>query len=235
VHIGWTNKQYAGKLDSKVEGIVTGEKSNFSNYYTDDDVRKISGVVVDEKTGKRIPGVTVAISGTNRGTVTDTAGNFALHIAAKDKAELAFSFIGYDKKNVTVPLSTSNLNIALPANNDRLAETVVVGYGSKEKKNLQPPFPLIGDEAYSIYLITIKTVEIPDLKTPVAGSVQVSFSVMPDSTLQDFKVLQGLGKTADSIAIQHVKEGPKWMPASNNKKATVKVLVPVELVKKKPD
>lgn len=236
IYIGGLGKKpLAGALDSKVEGLVTGAKSNFSNYYTDDNVRKISGVVVDEKTGKKIPGVAITINGTNR-AVTDTAGSFALQIAAKDKAELAFSSIGYEKKNVTVPLSTSNLNVALPASNAQLNETVVVGYGSKAKKSLEsPPYPLIGDEAYSIYLVTIKTVEIPGLKVPVSGSVHISFSVMPDRTLQDFKVLQGLGKTADSIAIQHVKEGPKWMPASNNKKATVKVLVPVELVKKKPD
>ncbi|MRG46321.1 TonB-dependent receptor plug domain-containing protein [Chitinophaga sp. SYP-B3965] len=231
VYIG-SNKPKPGELDSKVEGLVTGAKSNFSNYYTDDNVRKISGVVVDEKTGKRMPGVTILLKGTSKGAVTDTAGSFAL-FAAKDKAELAFSFLGYDKKEVTVPLSTSNLNVALPANNERLTETVIAGYSNKAKKTLQQsPYPLIGDEAYSIYLITIKTIEIPDLKTPVTGSVQISFSVMPDSTLQDFKVLQGLGKTADSIAIQHIKEGPKWLPASNNKKATVKVLVPVGLIKK---
>lgn len=233
VHIGWNNKPLAGALDSKVEGIVTGAKSNFSNYYTDDNVRLISGVVVDEKTGKKIPGVAITINGTNR-AVTDTAGSFALNIASKDKAELAFSSLGYEKKNVTVPLSTSNLNVALPAS-PQLNETVVVGYGSKAKKSLLPPFPLIGDEAYSIYLVTIKTVEIPGLKVPVTGSARISFSIMPDGALQDFKVLQSLGKTADSIAIRHIKEGPKWMPASNKKKATVEVQVPIELIAKKPE
>ncbi|SIO44012.1 carboxypeptidase-like regulatory domain-containing protein [Chitinophaga niabensis] len=231
IHIGG-NKPIAGILDSKVEGLVTGAKSNFSNYYTDDNVHKISGVVVDEKTGKRIPGVSVTVNGTNRGAVTDTAGSFALHIASKSKAELGFSSVGYAQKKVTVSQSTSNLNVALPSSRNQLNETVVVGYGAKEKKSLVPPFPLAGDEAYSVYLVTNKTVEIPGLKVPQSGKVHISFSVMPDGALQDFKVLQGMGKEADSIAIQRIKDGPAWMPASNKKKATVEVIVPVELVKK---
>lgn len=227
------NRPIAGKLDSKVEGLVTGAKSNFSNYYTDDNVHKISGVVVDEKTGKRIPGVSVTVNGTNRGAVTDTAGSFALHIAAKSKAELGFSLLGYAQKKVTVSESTNNLNIALPSSNVQLNETVVVGYGAKEKKSLVPPFPLVGDEAYSVYLVTNKMVEIPGLKVSQSGKVHISFTVMPDGALQDFKVLQGMSKEADSIAIQRIKDGPAWMPASNKKKATVEVIVPVELVKKR--
>jgi TonB-dependent SusC/RagA subfamily outer membrane receptor len=226
------NKPIAGVLDSKVEGLVTGAKSNFSNYYTDDNVHKISGVVVDEKTGKRIPGVSVTVNGTNRGAVTDTSGSFALHIASKSKAELGFSSLGYAQKKVTVSQSTNNLNVSLPSSSGQLNETVVVGYGAKEKKSLVPPFPLVGDEAYSVYLVTNKTAEIPGLKVPQTGKVHISFSVMPDGTLQDFKVLQGMGKEADSIAIQRIKDGPAWMPASNKKKATVELIVPVELVKK---
>ncbi|WP_343304967.1 carboxypeptidase-like regulatory domain-containing protein [Chitinophaga niabensis] len=225
------NRPIAGKLDSKVEGLVTGAKSNFSNYYTDDNVHKISGVVVDEKTGKRIPGVSVTVNGSNRGAVTDTSGSFALHIASKSKAELGFSSVGYAQKKITVSESTNNLNVALPSRRDQLNETVVVGY-AKEKKSLVPPFPLVGDEAYSVYLVTNKKAEIPGLKVPQSGKVHISFSVMPDGTLQDFKVLQGMGKEADSIAIQRIKDGPAWMPASNKKKATVEVIIPIELVKK---
>ncbi len=231
INIGGS-KPIAGVLDSKVEGLVTGAKSNFSNYYTDDNVHKISGVVVDEKTGKRIPGVSVTVNGSNRGAVTDTAGNFALHIASKSKAELGFSYTGYAQKKVTVSQNTNNLNVALPSRSAQLNETVVVGYGAKEKKSLVPPFPLAGDEAYSVYLVTNKTVEIPGLKVPQSGKVHISFTVMPDGALQDFKVLQGMGKEADSIAIQRIKNGPAWMPASNKKKATVEVIVPVELIKK---
>lgn len=233
IHIGSGEKTVAAMLDSKVEGLVTGAKSNFSNYYTDDNVHKISGVVVDEKTGKRIPGVSVSVNGTNRGAVTDTSGSFALHIASKSKAELGFSSAGYAQKKVTVSQNTNNLNVALPSSRAKLNETVVVGYSNKEKKSVTPPYPLAGDEAFSVYLVTGKTVEIPGLKVPQSGKVHISFSVMPDSSLQDFKVLQGMGKQADSIAIDRIKGGPAWMPASNKKKATVEVIVPVELVPKK--
>jgi len=51
----------------------------------------ITGNVVDSN-GDPIPGVSVVISGTSRGTVTDLDGNFMLN--ALPTASLVFSYIG---------------------------------------------------------------------------------------------------------------------------------------------
>ncbi|MCW3462220.1 energy transducer TonB [Chitinophaga nivalis] len=58
------------------------------------------------------------------------------------------------------------------------------------------------------------------------GTVRVSFTVMPDSTLQQFKVLKSIHPACDAAAIRVIKEGPKWQPAAGGKAATVEVVVP---------
>ena len=52
----------------------------------------VKGRVVDEQ-GTPLPGVTIAVQGTTRGTITDVDGNFELN--APEDAVLSFSFRGY--------------------------------------------------------------------------------------------------------------------------------------------
>lgn len=83
------------------------------------------------------------------------------------------------------------------------------------------PAPIVGETAYDNYLRT-KTVN-PDNK--YNGTVRVSFTVMPDGSLQDFKILRHLNDACDAEAIRVIKEGPAWAPASDRKPAKVKVRV----------
>lgn len=221
------SQRLLAKEGEKVEGYIAGEPSKYSNAHTDESLRLISGVVIDEKTGSRLPGVVVSLSGTNRAAVTDTAGGFALQVDKKEKVDLAFSYVGYERKNVTVAQNTSKVNVSLPVNEAALNDVVVVGYGSKRKKPVIQPSPSMGEEVYQAYLQSKKIVSPEGNITPVSGEVHISFTVMPDSTLRNFKVLRGLSREADEAAIRIVKEGPKWKPASNRKRATVELKVPI--------
>ncbi|WP_343744689.1 energy transducer TonB [Chitinophaga sp.] len=55
------------------------------------------------------------------------------------------------------------------------------------------------------------------------GVVRISFTVMPDSTLQDIKVVRSVHVNAacEAEAIRVVKEGPLWKPAADGKPANV--------------
>src|SRR4051812_44676101 len=53
----------------------------------------VTGKVTDQADGKPIPGVTVRLQGTTRGTVTDGSGNFAIQTPATG-ATLQISQIG---------------------------------------------------------------------------------------------------------------------------------------------
>jgi len=95
--------------------------------------KKITGTVTDEKSQTPLPGVTVVVKGTNRGTATTPAGTFS--IEASPDATLVFSFVGYAPKEVPVGSSTV-LNVALSESVGNLNEVVVTGYGSQSKKDI---------------------------------------------------------------------------------------------------
>jgi TonB-linked SusC/RagA family outer membrane protein len=98
--------------------------------------RVISGKVSDE-TGAALPGVSVLLKGTQRGTSTGVEGDFKLDIPEDQasQATLVFSFVGYESKEVVVGNQT-NLTISLAPDDNALAEVVVVGYGTVKKSDL---------------------------------------------------------------------------------------------------
>ena len=93
----------------------------------------VSGTVVDDK-GEPLIGVSIAIKGTNTGTITDMSGNFSLSDVSPS-ATLVVSYIGYTTKEVPVK-GASVLSISLAENLQSLNEVVVVGYGTMQKKDL---------------------------------------------------------------------------------------------------
>ncbi len=93
----------------------------------------IRGTVVDD-TKTPIPGVSVIIQGTTKGTVTDINGNFEL--TAPVGGVLQISFIGFGKQEITVTSETSVLNIVLKEETENLEEVVIVGYGVQKKETV---------------------------------------------------------------------------------------------------
>lgn len=96
-------------------------------------VRKISGVVTDE-TNAGLPGVSVVLKGTQRGTTTNSEGRFDLEVP-DNNAVLVFSFLGYLTQELTVGAQTQ-LNISLKVDTKSLEEVIVVGYGVQRKSDL---------------------------------------------------------------------------------------------------
>lgn len=95
--------------------------------------RTITGRVTDESNSP-LPGVSVVIKGTQKGTVTDPNGKFKLDVPDANST-LVFSFVGYMAKEVIVGNQTA-INISLQADNKMLEEIVVIGYGTQKKSDL---------------------------------------------------------------------------------------------------
>lgn len=89
----------------------------------------VKGKVVDAK-GEPLIGVNIRLQGTNQGTTTDANGNFS--IDAPINGVLEISYIGFEKKIVTIT-GSQTLNITLVALPSALTEVVVVGYGTTKK------------------------------------------------------------------------------------------------------
>jgi iron complex outermembrane receptor protein len=92
----------------------------------------VTGTVLDQN-GKGIPGVTVAVKGTNIATQTDASGVYRINAA--ETATLVFSSVGYASMEMPVSGRTS-MDASLAANNGNLSEVVVIGYGTARKKDL---------------------------------------------------------------------------------------------------
>ncbi|GAB3247947.1 TonB-dependent receptor [Larkinella harenae] len=95
----------------------------------------ITGNVAGEN-GEGLPGVSVVIKGTQRGTVTNAEGNYTLSVPENAAgAVLVFSFVGYLSQEKTVSASTT-VNVTLQPDDKVLEEIVVIGYGTAKKSDL---------------------------------------------------------------------------------------------------
>ncbi len=93
----------------------------------------VRGKVTDAN-GQALPGVTVVIKGTNRGTVTDTDGNYSLTGISSD-ATLVFSFVGMRQQEIEIG-GKSKVDVVMQEESIGLNEVVAIGYGTQKKVNL---------------------------------------------------------------------------------------------------
>lgn len=96
--------------------------------------RSISGTVMDARLGEPVPGATVIVKGTTRGTATDLDGRFTLPLQADDQI-LVVSFVGYLTQEVEIG-NQITITINLEEDIQSLEEAVVIGYGSQDKKEI---------------------------------------------------------------------------------------------------
>jgi TonB-linked SusC/RagA family outer membrane protein len=95
--------------------------------------RTVSGKVTSSEDGLGIPGASVAVKGTSKGTSTDADGNYKITVS--NSAILVFTAVGTNAQEVSVGTKTQ-VNVALSADTKSLQEVVVVGYGTQKKSQL---------------------------------------------------------------------------------------------------
>lgn len=98
---------------------------------------RISGTIVDGKTGETLPGATALIEGTQKGAQADFDGKFAINNVAPGKVTLIISYISYSPKKITDVVVRENevtdVNIQLNASASQdLGEVEVVVTLNKE-------------------------------------------------------------------------------------------------------
>jgi TonB-linked SusC/RagA family outer membrane protein len=96
--------------------------------------RSITGIVSDNN-GAGLPGVSVVVKNTQRGTNTDADGNYKIEVP-DGNTTLTFSFVGFLPKDVEISGSQTSANVVLSQDEKQLSEVIVVGYGTARKKDL---------------------------------------------------------------------------------------------------
>lgn len=159
---------------------------------------QVSGTVTSNEDNMPLPGVSVIISGTARGTSTDFDGNYTLKVNQGDVLE--FSFIGFKNTSVTVG-SSSTINVVLETDVAALDEVVVVGYGTQKKADLTGS------------IATVKAEEIE--KTPAANVMQsmqgkvAGVQIVSAGTPGDSPTvrIRGLGTYGSATNVLYVVDG----------------------------
>lgn len=114
---------------------------NVSN--TVQQTNKVSGNIVDNN-GEPIIGASVIVKGaTHTGTITDVDGNFTLNAPAK--SILIISYVGYKTQEVQVG-NLKSIKVILVEDAETLEEVVVIGYGTRTKKDVTTSISNIGSD-----------------------------------------------------------------------------------------
>lgn len=95
--------------------------------------RAITGTITSEN-DMPLPGVSVLIKGTTRGTVSDAEGNYSITVSNND-AVLQFTFIGFVQQEIPVG-SKNTIDVSLKPDTKSLEEVVVTGYAIQREENI---------------------------------------------------------------------------------------------------
>lgn len=93
----------------------------------------IKGIVADEN-GEKLPGVSITVKGTTKGSISNTNGEYSIAVQ-DEKSVLVFNFVGYYVQEIMVGNQTK-IDVLLKIDNKTLDEVLVVGYGSVKKSDL---------------------------------------------------------------------------------------------------
>ncbi len=114
----------------------------------------VSGTVVSAIDKTPMPGVTVQVKGTQKGSITDINGLYKVEAASN--ATLVFSFIGM--KPLEVPVGgRSQINIEMQEDRVDLGEVVVVGYSTSSKKLISGSISTVNEK--ELENVPIRTID----------------------------------------------------------------------------
>ncbi|WP_178371489.1 SusC/RagA family TonB-linked outer membrane protein [Cyclobacterium lianum] len=122
--------------------VTAKEPKRVQESETDEIEITISGKVTDEN-GDPLPGATISVQGTAIGTVTGLDGSYSLTVP--DGSIVVFSFIGYQSQRFTIENQTG-IDVQMVQDESSLDEVVVIGYGTREKKDLTGAISQIDSE-----------------------------------------------------------------------------------------
>lgn len=115
----------------------------------------IMGRVTSER-NEGLPGVSVVVKGTQRGTTTDGEGRYRLTVPETSGVTLVFSFVGYVSQEVALG-NRSTLDLKMIPDDKTLSEVVVVGYGTQKKSDLTGAVAQVkGDEIKKLNVTNIQ-------------------------------------------------------------------------------
>lgn len=141
----------------------------------------IKGRVIDSE-GNPLVGVTVQIEGTSYGVITDADGNYILEFPSMAHPKIVFSSIGYKSKSIEFR-GVKEQNMMLELDHVALDDLVVIGYGSKSRRNVTTAISTVSQEQISKLAATTPTLD-GLLQGTVKGVLATTANGEPGSCLK---------------------------------------------------
>ena len=141
----------------------------------------VRGRVIDSE-GNPLVGVTVQIEGTSYGVITDADGNYILEFPSMAHPKIVFSSVGYKSKSIEFR-GVKEQNMMLELDHVALDDLVVIGYGSKSRRNVTTAISTVSQEQISKLAATTPTLD-GLLQGTVKGVLATTANGEPGSSLK---------------------------------------------------
>jgi TonB-dependent starch-binding outer membrane protein SusC len=108
----------------------------------------VTGTVRDEK--GPLPGVTVVVRNSSKGTATDANGNYSIRVNRNET--LVFSMVGFLSQEVVA--NDATINVTLSVDTKQLEELVVVGYGIQKRSDVTGAISSVSSKNFNRGVVT---------------------------------------------------------------------------------
>lgn len=141
------NDILAGPVPDEFISSAVSKQLQNNTSVSDQSEKRLNGTVYDES-GKPIPGVSVVVKGTLKGTVSNNDGAFIIDVNSKDTIKV--SFVGYIPQEFAVNNRTA-IHITLKEETQQIDDVTVVAFAKQKKESV---------------ISSIQTVDAGELKVP---------------------------------------------------------------------
>ena len=166
---------------------------------------KIIGKITDSSSGEPLPGASVLLQGTSRGTLTDLEGNFQLLQVPAGQQVINVSYIGYKKKEIAVNVKsdqTLTLDIKLQYDAINMAEVKVTA-------QLQGQSAAINQQLSSNTIVNVvskdKLQELPDQNAAESLGRLPGISIQRNNGEGQKVIVRGLSPRFSSVTVNGVQ------------------------------
>ncbi|MBV8253733.1 MAG: TonB-dependent receptor [Chitinophaga sp.] len=170
--------------------------------------RTVTGTVLSARDKAPLPGATVVVKGTSKGTATNVDGAFKLDINDPAATTLVVSFIGMTPQEVAI--TAAPIRISLESSSKDIDEVVVIAYGTGKKNSLTGSVSQIkGAELEDRQISSVSR----GLQGQVAGVQSTAQSGQPgsDATIR----IRGIGSINASSDPLYVVDGAPYTGSIN--------------------
>ena len=192
--------------------------------------------VVKDADGTPLPGASIEVEGTTRGTSTDSEGKFRLEMPAG--SDLVVKFVGFKEHLLKVNPKYKRVAFQVKMTpGDGKENTNITGVPAADGKTLrvitqastyngepvftvveeQPQFPGGTEAMYKFLGENIKFPEAAKI-AHVSGKVFLSFVVTTEGEIKEVTILKGMGFGIDEEALRVMSQMPRWTPGKQSGK-----------------